>query len=183
MTLEGGKLLEVYSQVLRDHPGNLAAVRFHFRDVTQHREMESKIRGHEEQVRQMQKRAKQLEKELAERDRQREQMDAKLLEHQDRLRELHQAQQGHESSLQSSKEEMRKLAGSVANDINGVISVILGNTDVLRDNLPPDHVAQHYLNDIHQAASQGTQLSQRLCDWTLPEPETTEPPQSDRAAA
>jgi signal transduction histidine kinase len=32
----------------------------------------------------------------------------------------------------------------------------------LRENLPRDHVAQNYLNDIHQAASRGTELSQKL---------------------
>jgi PAS domain S-box-containing protein len=154
MTLEGGKRLEVYSQVLRDHPGNVLAVRFHFRDVTRNREMETQLRSHEEQNRQTQKKLKQLEKDLSERDRQSKEMEATLLDHQDRLHKLHVTGENQETT--------RRLVIDVANEINNVLAIILGNTDVLRDALPPDHVAQKHLDDIHQAARKVIELSQRL---------------------
>src|SRR5207253_11254218 len=79
-----------------------------------------------------------------------------------RLHQMHQTHEGAAASLKSSKEAMRRLASGVANECNGVLSVVLGNTEVLRENLPKDHVAQNYLDDIHQAATRGTELSQRL---------------------
>ncbi len=162
MTLEDGKLLEVYSQVLRDHPGNAAAVRFHFRDVTRQRELESHVRSHDERKQATEKRVKQLEKQLHERERRHEEMEAALLEHQDRLHQMHKTHEDHTRTAQSSSQAMRRLAGGVANEINTILSVVLGNTDVLHDNLPPDHVAQNYLGEIREAAGKGTDLAQRL---------------------
>lgn len=197
MTLEGGKILEVYGQVLRDHPGNTTAIRFHFRDVTRQRELEANLRLHDENrqtaeatlrerdrrikqlekqvnerdrkiddletaVRESQSRVKQIEKQLPERDRRIEELEAALLEHQDRLHQMYGTHEGHEAALKATRAAMRRMASGVANEFNNVLSVVLGNTDVLRDNLPKDHVAQNYLEEIHQAAGRGTDLSQRL---------------------
>ena len=61
------------------------------------------------------------------------------------------------------EEATRRLASGVANDFNNVLSVIMGNTDVLRENLPKDHMAQNYVDEIRQAAN-------RVGDLALSEP-------------
>jgi PAS domain S-box-containing protein len=193
MTLEGDRTLEVYSQTMPASPrptgeglgmrAGDAAVQFHFRDVTRHKDLGTQVRDHQEQARTWKKRAgeheeqrksneaslrehekrlKHLEKQLREHQQQREELDATLRDHQDRLHQMHDAHESHDAELKSSKEATRRLASGVANDFNNVLSVVLGNTEVLRDNLPKDHVAQNYLDEIHQAASRGTELSQRL---------------------
>jgi PAS domain S-box-containing protein len=183
MTLEGGKLLEVYAQVLPDHPQNGPAIRFHFRDVTRQQELETTVRDHQEQVGQLQKRLgeqeehkktyaanlrehekrlKHLEKQLRERDQNREELETTLRDHQDRLHQMHEAHESHATALKVSKEATRRLASGVANDFNNVLSVVMGNTDVLRENLPKDHMAQNYVDEIRQAANRGAELSQRL---------------------
>lgn len=154
MTLEDGKRLEVYAQVLRDHPENVVAVRFQFRDVTRSRDLEERLRHHEEQAKQAQKRIKQLDKEISERDRQRKELDADLLELQDRLHQSQRTSEDHET--------MRRLAADVSHDINNALAIVLGNTEVLRDALPPEHVAQKHLDDIHQSARKILEHAQRL---------------------
>ena len=169
MTLEGGRLIEVYAQALRDQPQSTAAVRFHFRDVTQHNEMAATLREHQDDkksyeadLREHEQRLRQLEKQLGDRDRQREEVEADLRDHQDRLHQMHETHESHAASIKAAKEAMRRLASGVANEFNTVLSVVLGNTDVLRENLPKDHMAQNYVDEIRQAASRGTDLSQRL---------------------
>lgn len=183
MSLEGGRALEVYAQALPDHPQNGPAIRFQFRDVTRHQEMETKLRDHHEQSRQLhkrlseheetkksqeaslrehEKRLKHLEKQLHDRDRQRDELETTLRDHQDRLHQMHESHERHAASLKVNKEATRRLATGVANDFNNVLSVIMGNTDVLRENLPKDHLAQNYVEEIRQAANRGAELSQRL---------------------
>lgn len=183
MTLEGGRLLEVYAQALPDHPQNGPSIRFHFRDVTRQQELETKARDHDEQARHLrkrlgeheenkktydanlrehEKRLKHLEKQLHERDRNREELETTLRDHQDRLHQMHEDHESHAASLKVSKEATRRLATGIANDFNNVLSVVMGNTDVLRENLPKDHMAQNQVDEIRQAASRGTELSQRL---------------------
>ncbi len=183
MTLEGGRLLEVYAQALPDHPQNGPSIRFHFRDVTRHQELEMKLRDHQEEakvlqkrlgeheerkktydanLREHEKRLKHLEKQLHERDKGREELEATLRDHQDRLHQLHDAHESNAASLKVSKEATRRLATGVANDFNNVLSVVMGNSDVLRENLPKDHMAQNHVDEIRQAANRGAELSQRL---------------------
>jgi PAS domain S-box-containing protein len=183
MTLEGDRTLEVYAQALRDDPHNVGAVQFHFRDVTRHKDLETQLRDHHEQARHWQKRLseqeehkksyaanlrehekrlKHLEGQLRDKDQHREELETTLRDHQDRLHQMHETHESHQAALKSSKEATRRLASGVANDVNSVLSVVLGNTDVLRENLPKDHTAQNYVDEIRQAASRGTELSQRL---------------------
>ena len=185
MTLEGERTFEVYAQSLHDHPAG--AVQFHFRDVTRHKDLETQLHGHQEQARHLQsrlgeheeqkksyesnlreheKRLKHLEKQLREHKDHRDELETTLRDHQDRLHQMHQTHESHADSLKASKEATRRLASGVANDFNNVLSVVIGNTEVLRDNLPKDHVAQNYLDEIHQAASRGTELSQRLTAYS-----------------
>jgi signal transduction histidine kinase len=197
MSLEGGRRLEVYAQAIADNPQNGNAIRFHFRDVTRQQQLESDLRGHQEQarefekligeheehrkryeshlrehedrkksyessVREHEKRLKHLERQLEERDRNREELESTLREHQDRLHHMHEMHERHTDALNGNKEVMRRLATGVANDFNNCLSVIMGNTDVLSENLPKDHVAQNYVEEIRQAAHRGAELSQRL---------------------
>jgi PAS domain S-box-containing protein len=171
MTLEGERTLEVYAQAL---PGG--ATQFQFRDVTNHKVLETQLREHRDQLsahegqkqsyesslREQEKRLKQLEKQQRERDQYKEEMETTLRDHQDRLHQMHDTHEAQGATLKSAKDAMRRLAGGLANDVNSVLSVVIGNTEVLRDNLPPDHVAQNYLEDILQAAGRGTELTQRL---------------------
>lgn len=187
MTLEGDRTIEVYASTAHDDPRKTGAVQFHFRDVTRHKDLETQLRGHHKQARDWQqqlsdheeikkaleatlreheKRLKHLDKQLRERDAHCEEMESTLRDHQDRLHQMHERQESGAALLKSSKEAMRRLASGVANDINNVLSVVIGNTEVLRDNLPPDHVAQNYLSDILQATTRGTELSQRLLAYS-----------------
>ncbi len=183
MALEGGRTFEIYARVLRDQPALLGAVQFHFRDVTRHKELETilcdhqeraddwhkRFRSHEEEKRVLEtklheheKQVKHLEKQLAERQELHTDLESTLRDNQDRL---HRLQYGHEdnvAALKASKETARRLASGVANEFNTVLSVVLGNTDVLRENLPKDHMAQNYVDEIRQAANRGGELSQRL---------------------
>ena len=183
MTLEGERLFEVYSQTLHDHPSGEGAVQFHFRDVTRHKDMETQLRerhdesrhlqsrlseheenrkSYESNLREHEKRLKHLERQVRDKDQHREELETTVRDHQDRLHQMHETHESHAAALKASKEATRRLASGVANDFNNVLSVVLGNTDVLRENLPKDHVAQNYLDDVRQAASRGTELSQRL---------------------
>jgi len=182
MDLEGGRSYAVQARAA-SHPLAGSVVQVQFSDVTRHKNLESQLSVHREQNRELEKRLsehgdqkqsheaavcesekriKQLEKQLRERDRHIEELETAAREQQDRLHQLHESHAGHETDLHAAQEAMRRLASGVANDLNHVLSVVLGNTEVLRDNLPRDHVAQNYLEDIHQATGKGTELSQRL---------------------
>ncbi len=183
MTLEGDRTLEVYAQTMHDDPSNAGAVQVHFRDVTRHKGLETQLRDHQAQargwqdrlsehaehqqsyesnLREHEKRLKHLERQLRERDAHRDELEGTLRDHQDRLHQMHETHESHADALKASKEATRRLASGVVNEFNNVLSVVIGNTEVLRDNLPRDHVAQNYLDDIHKAAGRGTELSQRL---------------------
>ncbi len=99
---------------------------------------------------------------MQERDQNRAELESTLRDHQDRLHQMHETHESHAASLQASKEAIRRLASGVANDFNNVLSVVMGNTDVLRENLPKDHMAQNYVDEIRQAGNRGAELSQRL---------------------
>ncbi|HZZ78087.1 MAG TPA: PAS domain S-box protein, partial [Gemmataceae bacterium] len=152
---------------LRDHQHQVKDFEKRIGEHEEHRKRyESHLREHEERgksyesnLREHEKRLKHLERQLEERDRNREELETTLREHQDRLHEMHER---HTDALTGNKEVMRRLATGVANDFNNVLSVIMGNTDVLSENLPKDHVAQNYVEEIRQAAHRGAELSQRL---------------------
>jgi signal transduction histidine kinase len=135
----------------------------HARDEAQRlSEHEEQKKSYETTLGERQKQLKQLEIQVREQDQHREELVATLRDHQERLHQMDETQHSHEASLKASKEATRRLASGIANDFNNVLSIVLGNTEVLRDNLPKDHVAQNYLDEIHQAAGRGTDLSQRL---------------------
>lgn len=125
-------------------------------------EYEVQKKSYETNTREREKHLRHLEDQVRERDQHRAEMEATLCDHQERLRQMRETHESDEASLKASKEATRRLASGAANDFNNVLSVVLGNTEVLRDNLPKDHVAQNYLDDIHHAAGRGTELSQRL---------------------
>ena len=81
MTLEGERTLEVYAQALRDDPKNVGAIQFHFRDVTRNKELETQLRGHQEQSRDLQKRLGELEES-------KKSYEASFHEHEKRLKHL-----------------------------------------------------------------------------------------------
>jgi len=173
MTLEGGRTVEVYAQALRDHPTLAGAIQFHFRDVTKHKELETNLRDQstriqswEKSVRENEDRKKSYEtivreheKKVKHLEKQRAELEATLRDHQERLHSMHDSQS---TSTKANKESMRRLASGVANEFNNVLSVVLGNTDILHENLPKDHMAQNYVDEIRQAASRGTEIAQRL---------------------
>lgn len=169
MALEGGRTVEVGGQAAHDHSDG--TMQFHFRDVTQ-------VKGLETQLHDLQREAQHWHKRLADHEeteklydselrdqenrvksleRQRDELEDALRDRQDRLHKMHEVQE-------SSREAMRRFAGGVAKDLNQVLSVVISNTDDLRENMPRDHVAQAYLEDIRQAAQRGTELAQRLVE-------------------
>ncbi|MSQ95428.1 MAG: PAS domain S-box protein [Gemmataceae bacterium] len=203
MAIECDRALEVNAQVLRDHPAGAGAIQLHFRDITQHKSLETQLRDHHAQAQHWQKRIgdheeteklydselrknegrlQHLEKQLQERNRHREELEETLRDHQDRLHQLHETHEGSAASLKASKEATRRLACDIANEFNQLLSVVIGNADVLRENLPPDHIAQKYLDDISQAANSGTALAQRLVILS-PEPPHADHPLPLRASA
>ncbi|MSU78178.1 MAG: PAS domain S-box protein [Gemmataceae bacterium] len=201
MQLEGGRVLEVYAQALRDADHPSGALQFHFRDVTNHRDLETKLRDHQDQSRSWQKRAddyetekstwetsqceaekkhKQLERQLREHERKhaefeaalrdrnndRDELEASLRDHQERLHQFHREHEADSATLQAGKQTARRLATGVAHEINGILSVVLGNTEVLRENLPKDHMAQNYVSEIRGAAGRGAELTQSLLGFS-----------------
>jgi PAS domain S-box-containing protein len=166
LLLASGEKLKAAEARLAELESECAALRHrdqHSRDEAQRlSDIEEQKKSYETELREREKHLKHLDKQLRERDQHREGMEATLRDHQERLQQMHDIHQSHEASLNASKAATRRLASGVANDFNNVLSVVLGNTEVLRDNLPKDHVAQNYLDEIHQAAGRGTDLSQRL---------------------
>jgi|GEM_PF-674990 len=59
-------------------------------------------------------------------------------------------------------EAVGRLAGGVAHDFNNMLSIILGNTDIVLEDLNPSNPAIGNLNEIHRAAEQSADLTRQL---------------------
>lgn len=59
-------------------------------------------------------------------------------------------------------ESVGRLAGGVAHDFNNMLSIILGNTEMLLKELDTANPAIHKLHEIHKAAERSTNLTRQL---------------------
>lgn len=80
------------------------------------------------------------------------------------LRQAHREQrQLQEQLLQAQKmESIGRLAGGVAHDFNNLLTVVVGCTDLALRRLPPGGEVHSLIDNIRQATSQATDLTQRL---------------------
>lgn len=69
-----------------------------------------------------------------------------------------------ESQLHQSRklESIGRLAGGVAHDFNNMLNVILGNTELVMDDLGPYHSGRSNLNEIKKAAQRSSHLTRQL---------------------
>jgi PAS domain S-box-containing protein len=67
--------------------------------------------------------------------------------------QLHQAQK---------METLGRLAGGVAHDFNNLLSVILGNDELLMEDLPAHHPSRGELEEIHEATLRARELTRQL---------------------
>jgi two-component system, cell cycle sensor histidine kinase and response regulator CckA len=82
-------------------------------------------------------------------------------------REAEARQRGFEQKLQEAQrlEMLGVLAGGIAHDFNNLLAVILGNADLVLDEMPPDAPAQASLRQIVNAARQGAELSRQMLTY------------------
>lgn len=59
-------------------------------------------------------------------------------------------------------EAVGRLAGGVAHDFNNMLSIILGNTEMLLEKLPPSNPGIGHLNEINKAAKRSADLTRQL---------------------
>jgi PAS domain S-box-containing protein len=59
-------------------------------------------------------------------------------------------------------EAVGNLAGGVAHDFNNLLAVIIGSTDLVIDEFPPDHSARKRLETIRKAGSSAADLTRQL---------------------
>ncbi|MCK5126992.1 MAG: PAS domain S-box protein [candidate division Zixibacteria bacterium] len=55
-----------------------------------------------------------------------------------------------------------RIAGQVAHDFNNLLGPLVAYPSFIRDELPPDHPALEYINDMEQAADQIANINQQL---------------------
>ena len=69
-----------------------------------------------------------------------------------------------ETELQQAQklEAVGRLAGGVAHDFNNMLSIILGNTDIVLDDLDPSNPVIDNLHEIYKAAEQSADLTRQL---------------------
>jgi signal transduction histidine kinase/ActR/RegA family two-component response regulator len=72
--------------------------------------------------------------------------------------------------LQSQKmEALGTLAGGIAHDFNNLLSVILGHTQLSREELPADHVVQSSLVEIYDASLRASRLVHQILAFGRPQ--------------
>jgi PAS domain S-box-containing protein len=59
-------------------------------------------------------------------------------------------------------ESVGRLAGGVAHDFNNMLSIILGNTEMILEDLEDTHPVVHNLNEIYKAAERSSNLTRQL---------------------
>ncbi len=59
-------------------------------------------------------------------------------------------------------EAVGRLAGGVAHDFNNLLMGIMGNVDLCREQLPPDHPVRELLDEIMRSAERSTNLTRQL---------------------
>ena len=69
-----------------------------------------------------------------------------------------------ETELQQAQklEAVGRLAGGIAHDFNNMLSIILGNTDIILDDLDPSNPVIDNLHEIHKAAERSADLTRQL---------------------
>ncbi len=63
-------------------------------------------------------------------------------------------------------EAIGQLTGGVAHDFNNILAIILGNIDLIKDDLTEDNPLYPLTNAIERSASRGAQLTQRLLAYS-----------------
>lgn len=69
---------------------------------------------------------------------------------------------GEELRQAQKMESVGRLAGGVAHDFNNMLSIILGNTEMLLDDSDPDHPFMANLKEIQKAAERSANLTRQL---------------------
>ena len=76
--------------------------------------------------------------------------------------EIHRREQAQAALVQSQRmEALGQLTGGIAHDSNNLLTVILGNLEMVSDELQ-DHPAMGYVREAEEAAKMGARLNQRL---------------------
>ena len=73
-------------------------------------------------------------------------------------------------NLAQKMEAVGQLAGGVAHDLNNLLSPILGYTEMLLDDLPPEADDRHALQSIHDAGLKARDLVQQLLAFARKQP-------------
>ncbi|MBO6825596.1 MAG: PAS domain S-box protein, partial [Sneathiella sp.] len=63
-------------------------------------------------------------------------------------------------------EAIGQLTGGIAHDFNNILAIILGNTELMQEMVPPDDQLQRFLGSIDRSANRGAQLTQRLLAYS-----------------
>jgi PAS domain S-box-containing protein len=63
-------------------------------------------------------------------------------------------------------ESLAVLAGGIAHDFNNLLAVIIGNTDVLCSELPPDSRTHESVNEIEAAAQRAAHLVRQMMEFS-----------------
>ena len=86
-----------------------------------------------------------------------------------------------EQLAQSQKmEAVGQLTGGVAHDFNNLLAIIVGNLEMIRDDLPSDDALQRYLEPAMRSAKRGGELTHRLLAFSRRQ--TLEPENTDTNA-
>jgi PAS domain S-box-containing protein len=88
----------------------------------------------------------------------------------------HERQLLEQQLAQSQKmEAIGQLAGGIAHDFNNILSAIVGNTELVRLDLSPDHPALTSIKEILSAGQRAKELVQRILAFSRPQPQQLRP--------